>query len=746
MPFIRTLLFLIVSCLAVVALRAASAQEPALDSVNGPTNGQTASDLSAGAPADQVQLTAHFGFAGHWKLGHVCPVRIDVEGLSSAAQPLDFEVQTLDGDGVTVVYKRTVEANELTQVDSGALSLWMPIRIGRQQATVTLRVHAAERLLAERQVTSDEYPAALPSTQPLVVAVGGTQGVETASSANVAGTATTFSTAVIDSAEELPDAAICFASCDLVVLSSNNVALLQSVRAPQWEAFDRWIRDGGAGLISLGPNARDLKANEHFAALLPGQILDFAMVSNPGPLESHVGTSDPIDNFAVTRIDPGSANVDLALLDSLNRRLPLLTRHAHGFGSIQVVASDLEQPAFVDWPDRKKLWRLLLGRTIDLGLAEKSIAVQIRNTSYLGYDDLVGQLRASLDVFPSLTAISFGQAAAIIVLLLLIIGPLDYFLSVKWLKRPDFSWYFAGAMLFATSVGLIVLRSLMRPDEIRVNTIQVVDIDASNQQATGHLWSHVYSGQARQVDLSLQTLAPESQVTIDWQGLPGRGLGGLMSQLNTDLGMPDYVIQHDTAAINQVGIPTAGTKCIAATWHQPIELQNQTQLKEIPGIDQLEGNIVNPLAVDLKDCMLLYHHWYYSMPSRILPGQSIRVSFETIPKDLPRRLNGRRVVQGSEQITPWNPADRNSVPRLLEMLMFYKAASGPSYTTLMHRYQPQLDFSNLLMLNRAILVGRVEDPLANVQVSSDANLPGVAQDINQNWVRLVFPVEQSQGK
>ncbi len=345
--------------------------------------------------------------------------------------------------------------------------------------------------------------------------------------------------------------------------------------------------------------------------------------------------------------------------------------------------------------------------------------------------------------------ITFGQAVAIVIGLLVVIGPIDYFLSVKALKRPHMSWYFAGAMLTLASVALIALRSSLRPDEVRVNSVQLVDLDFASKQATGHLWSHVYSGQARQVELKLNSKEATADASIDWQGLPGRGLGGLMSQLNNDLGMPGYVVdQSDTqqSVIEGVGIPTSGTKCVAGVWHQALELQGDVALKEIPGIDQLEGNIVNPLKVDLKDCMLLYHHWYYAMPSRIAPGQSIRVSFDTIPKDLPRRLNGRRVVQGSEQITPWNPADRDSVPRLLEMMMFYKSATGPTYTTLLHRYQPQLDFSNLLMLNRAILVGRVDEPFVALDVSGDENTPPATQDMNQTWVRIVFPVEQNQSK
>lgn len=737
MPSNRTYLFLVCICVAATSRILAIAQEPT---------------SASSAVVSDIKLDLQFGFVGNWKLGHLSPVRVDISGLESpVAEPLTIELQTVDGDGVNVTYRRTVSPTEFIRLESGASSFWIPIRVGRQQSAVKLRVHDSNnRSLAERQFEADAFPTALPSPQPLIIALGSTQGVEISSSSNLSGGATTFTTASIKSAEDLPDTSSCYSSCDLVILTTNDIPLLKSMRPSQWQALERWIRDGGGCLISLGPNSKDAGQLKEFASMLPGEILDFGKVTNPGPLESHViGTKDPIDAFEATRIASGTATVDLSLLDSLNRRLPWLCRYAYGFGTIQVVASDLEQPAFARWADRNKLWRSLLSRTIDLGVAEKTLDVQVGNASFLGYDDLVGQLRASLDVFPSLTVVSFGQAAAIIVAMLLIIGPLDYFLSVKWLKRPDFSWYFAGSMLVLGSVGLIALQTKLRPDEIRVNSVQLVDIDAASKLATGHFWSHVYSGKARQVDLSLQSTTPDVDTLLDWQGLPGRGLGGIMSQLNTDLGMPAYTIEQDSkghSEFHQVGIPTSGTKCVSAAWHQKLVFENQTKLNEIRGIDQLEGNVVNPLSVDLKDCMLFYHHWYYSMPSRILPGQAIRVSFETIPKDLPRRLNGRRVVEGAEQITPWNPSERNAVPRLLEMLMFYKAASGPNYTSLLNRYQPNLDFSNLLNLDRAILIGRLDQPLTTLSVSGDDNTPNASQDMNQTWVRLVFPVEQNPSK
>ena len=62
---------------------------------------------------------------------------------------------------------------------------------------------------------------------------------------------------------------------------------------------------------------------------------------------------------------------------------------------------------------------------------------------------------------------------------------------------------------------------------------------------------------------------------VDWQGLPGNGLGGLSSQLQMDRGFPPYIISRSAnghATILSVGVPAAGTKCFNATWESQLDL------------------------------------------------------------------------------------------------------------------------------------------------------------------------------
>ncbi len=231
---------------------------------------------------------------------------------------------------------------------------------------------------------------------------------------------------------------------------------------------------------------------------------------------------------------------------------------------------------------------------------------------------------------------------------------------------------------------------------------------------------------------------------LDWQGLPGSGLGGLLSQLNTDRGIPTYFIDRSDAgatALLGVGVPAAGTKCLTGAWEDQLSLKYQSRLMEIPGVDQLTGELVNPLDVELYEPMLFYHNWYYGLQSQIPPGGAIAISFDTIPKDLSRRLNGRKNVDGNDSITRWDPADRNSIDRLLEMMMFYKAASGRDYTSLTHRFQPHVDHSNLLETKCALLIGRLESSSVSLSVSceDDPDLQ-VTPDMSRVWCRISIPV------
>ena len=72
----------------------------------------------------------------------------------------------------------------------------------------------------------------------------------------------------------------------------------------------------------------------------------------------------------------------------------------------------------------------------------------------LGYNDLAGALRQRLgSSFVNVTTLKFPAVAALVIAYLLILGPVDYWLVHKVLRRPGVAWITLPLLVFATSVG-----------------------------------------------------------------------------------------------------------------------------------------------------------------------------------------------------------------------------------------------------------------------------------------------------
>lgn len=707
-------------------------------------SGDTVWDQSGGS------LQVQAGFNGTWKLGHPVPLRVSGTPLQHARAQV-LVAKTVDGDGVPVSYRKLV-----SEAERKASEIWFSIRVGRRGAPIEVQLLAEkDELLAEGQVSTLSRAEVLDSDQLFVLAVGSSMGIESQVVKNSARTDSNFSVQVLDSADQFPDTWRAYSSCDLLVVSTQDLELIQSM-GDRWNALDEWIRRGGTCVLSLASLSQEqLSQVETLSQILPDGINGTGMVTDPGPLESLVAaTDDPLDRIPVSILEQTHGEVLLTFKDSLGKQVPWWTHTTHGHGNVHVVASDLGHPSFVDWKERGTLWLLLLESIYDKQVLEGDLNSSGGSDSYLGYKDVVGQLRASLDLFPSLSSLSFGQIAAMLIGIMIVVGPLDYYLSVKLFNRPQLSWYFAGVSLIAICLGLLVLFQAVRPNEIHVNSAQLVDLDIETGNLTGRFWSHVYSGAARRLNLEAEVhdespLAGEgtSDLILDWQGLPGSGLGGLDSQLTAGTGMPSYEIEYSVDGGQRLaGVPiaSAGTKCLTAEWNQQVEIESSFQLKELAGVEQLTGEFTNPFEVDIRDCYIFYHKWFYRLNSRIPAGGRFVIASDMIPKDIARKLNDRKTVAENTSSTRWDPASRSNLDRLLEVMMFYRASTGKNYLGLDHRYQPHMDYSNLLETDTAILVCRLDEPILKLSVVTDEeSAPEIVQDVDRVWCRITIPITES---
>jgi hypothetical protein len=114
---------------------------------------------------------------------------------------------------------------------------------------------------------------------------------------------------------------------------------------------------------------------------------------------------------------------------------------------------------------------------------------------------------------------------------------------------------------------------------------------------------------------------------------------------------------------------------------------------------------------------------------------------------LESRLTERTVSQQKDMATPWDPAG-TELSRIVEMLMFHEAANGAGYTGLLHRYQPWLDLSDHLQMDRAILVGSSPVRQGELQRDGESLAEHYDQETQESrtWYRLIIPVATPQRK
>ncbi len=706
--------------------------------------------------ADHRPIIGNIGFNGIWKLGQPCAVKIQIP--SNLGRPVSaVEITTLDGDAVEVVYR-----HELNNPTSREVAI--PIRIGRRQSVITARLVDSEGnvLVSEdRELTDQE---GLFPTQPIILALGSSMGVEElVRSVRLNADHQHPSISVVEIKEPglLPQSWLEYQAADLLIISTSDSELLSGIDAWQWTAIDNWICRGGGCIVSLDPAKDPFEVLEPLRAWLPGKLQGECQILRPAALESLVSTDMPLSSFPAVLFQAESGRSQLSLNDSQGRTTNWWVTTPYGFGSIQLVASNLDHPSFAQWKHRRLFWQRLIEPYFEKSILDGTqLTNQSNANSYLGYNDLTGQLRSMLEQFPGVSVISFSQIAAMLVALLLLIGPVDYLISVRWLKRPYLSWIFSGGILLSSSIGLAWYYRALRPDQVMVNSAQIVDIDTQTGRADGHIWGHVYSAQARQVSAEAKSNWSGLPIWLDWQGLPGSGLGGLESQMRLERGMPAYEIQyacHEAAGgahqapasrLHGFGIPVAGTKSFVGAWFENLPdvvgEGNRSELRELPSVDQLEGLLVNPLKVDLRDVMVFYHQWFYWIKSRMTPGDRVTMSSDDVPRDIARRLNRYKETDGKVSASQWDPAGRDEVDRLLELMMFHQAATGQNYTSLMHRYQPILDHSHLLASDYAILVGRLDSPPSNLKLSFEGmDLTPIHTGIDKTWVRILIKVDAS---
>jgi hypothetical protein len=722
--------------------------------------GVLCADVLGASPEPAIE-GVRVGIGGAYKAGLWTPVVVTLRGGERATAGA-VRVVVPDGDG-TPSRVSTPPDQPCRLAPGEAKDVVLHARLGREAGRLTARFETDDGAVVEQTFQAGEarqrttFPVAKPSREAVALLVGmDSAGVADATRGLLPHAGERFQVVRVDLAAALPRRWYGYEGVDLVVLGTSRPEVYAALRDdPAWlDALSEWVRMGGTVVLCGGEKSKPLlDAGGLLAPLVPGKFQRTQSLRQANAIEIYCLSAIAVARQASGgRIEiPCTQLSDVTgAVEAREGNLPLIVRQALGFGSVVFVAFDLDRAPLDKWADRPAF----VGKLLGLPAPASEVTRQSDAVVHFGYTDLAGQLRSTLDQFPGIPAVPFWIVIGAVFGYLVVVGPLDYLFLRKVVGRMTFTWVTFPLVVVVAAVAAYVATARIKGDEIRVNQLDLIDVDAASGRLRGTCWANVFSPKVDLYDFSFsrQGLGGEKlegpPALIGWLGLPGDSLGGMAPRTpSVSPWKEPYDFAPSLDSLSGVPMQIWTTKSLTARWTAPSKFRRQASLVERDR--SLVGDVTNTLDFPLEDCLICYGRWAYRLDT-LEPGQTATLTLSSERRDLAGYLTGRRLGDASRD--PAAQYDRESTDPMyvLRAMMFYNAAGGFRYTGLTHRYQRFVDLSDSLRADRAILVGTVRraDRASGghgAALLRDGLSPAGPRDRREAVYRIVFPVDRGNG-
>lgn len=554
---------------------------------------------------------------------------------------------------------------------------------------------------------------------------------------------------------------------------------------PEWErvapeqaaALSAWIRSGGHLVVTVGVHA-DRLSKSPLGSVLPVSFKGGSSTRQLGRLETLCSANTPI---------PLTGSVPRAMCErpeELGTTLaedgagPLLLRVPHGLGLVTVLAVDLDVGPLSLWKNVSDFTPLLVqsqSRRVQLAAdAENALRHQ-------GLSDIASQWSASLDRHPAVSRPSYWTVLGMLLGLMAVVGPLDYWLVNRWLRRPALTWVTLPLWLTAGLLVGVSWAGSANGSAARGRLLEILDIDEAGKRQRGTVWLNVFSPRTARETI---TLSPEGVANaggaepksdapavpgsrwIGWMAEPEGSPGGLYrgSMLSSAKGA--YQVDEDRLRVENVPILQWSTKQLLARWETDTGDAWVDNKLVSPGPGRLSGSLVLKRPLPLADVVLVHGGRIYFprgdgglrpfLPWEPNGGDSRQRDLRTYLTG----TTGQRVqisVNQSEvrfKAEPYDPLNFDAA-WLMRMSSFLQVTGGRVYAGLDNRFLRELEMTELMLAGRAILIGRLDKPLCRVRLGEadlDVTAPAPALDsppetgaaeTQASFVRIVLPVKRT---
>lgn len=709
-------------------------------------------DAISAVEVKQVQV----GFDGLYKIGRWVPVTVEL--TTNAPMELQLSVMSLSPDGNST----EVPSDVYRFPKPGTYQLYSQFKTGLLDSPLKIRLRNAgtQAILHEisysPQSTQNQFTGiGLKQSVELWAIIGEISGfnpIESSMSDSIDKNLNQFTT-LVSNKTFLPETAYGYDSLDSLIVDSD-----YSVTKEKNQAIQNWVANGGHLVLCVGENVEQYQKSE-FAKWVPVKVLGKNKVRELSSLELFAAVRSRIRGVATaSRIEINSGEV---LASSLNG--PLLARVPYGLGVVTFLALDLNNRPLVGWEGLKNLCPKLANRTKQPVTASQQDAALGKRLSQTGISELETQLFHSQQYFPLTERSSHWWVMSLILIYLLLIGPLDYFLVHRILKKPHITWITFPCMVLIAAAWGVVTAQNDNGDTFQATQLNLVDYDASEGQLRGRFYLNLYSPETRRYKVDVQSTIPmqqESKASIPtyicWNGLPETTFAGMYRSAEGTMNAPAYEFSNQSKSIINLPILKWGTKSLLAEWSQQ---QPDLFSSNLTGnsLSRLTGNISHHLSSPLKEWVLAYGNRVYlpivdpeHLEDSFIPPDQIwdingpNISSRNIKGYLTRSVSQKSTKQGqytTSVVTEQTDYDAFSkdVYEILKMLTFHEKSGGFGYTGLSNISAEQLDLTEQLRLGRAVLFARLDTPLSQVQLD-DQELEQAKQS---TYIRVVIPVTKS---
>ncbi|MDR1957681.1 MAG: hypothetical protein LBQ54_01305 [Planctomycetaceae bacterium] len=716
------------------------------------------------------------GIYGIYKTGYWVPVTVYFS--TAASEEGDLVAETVDSDGVPVEY--------LSRFSKGSDHAVVSVRPGQKGAAIKVTLTSSnqreEKIILPKgnpntaitqkdlykevaSTSQSRFLLPVDSDRPVyLVLSSGNLGIQEALDLMENRDSARPILVPITSFADLPQEALGYESIDTVILSTEpEIYNGMTAQSKQIAALKEWLRLGGHVIFAAGKSSEPLIAGEDapLAAFLPGTFERMTTLRLASPYEIYAAPLQPTGSTPMNMTGSDDAPfLEVPFFRDVQGKveaqegdLPIAVHSSYGLGLLTYFAGDLEKAPLSNWKDR----RFLIARLF--GVKERRPEQPFysgQGMIHLGYHDLAGQLRSALERFPDVRVISFSVLVVFSVFYILIVGPGDWFVVHKLLKRPKRTWVTFPCWVILFCGLVVVIAGMFRTGQTVLNQVDLIDIDTRSGTVRGTSWMSFYSPKTAEYNLRYQpwTANPEENAGLSarfaWFGLAGNALGGMSAKTMNFAQWEKPYGMNSSAEITRLPMLTASTKSLTANWlstAKDLFAGDLTEVDEIPS-----GHIINTLDWDLEQCFLVYGRWMIELKT-VAAGALIEVNSSCKRRDLRTVLAGGQHVFdddriGSQRYAGRYNAESADIPYILRTMMFYSAAGGQKEFVLQNGYQQTIDMSRLLLTQNAIFIGiakpRDKASFGSQIFRTDGAMDGTRIDASQKTVifRAVFPIDQ----